>query len=59
MECPEAAAAIKDGDEVSVDFDSGIITDLTTGDTFKGQAFPPFMQGLIDAGGLINYINSK
>lgn len=59
VECPEAAAAIKDGDEVSVDFDSGIITDLTTGDTFKGQAFPPFMQGLIDAGGLINYINSK
>ncbi len=59
IECPEAARAINDGDEVSVDFDSGMITDITTGQTFKGQAFPEFMQGLIDAGGLVNYINSK
>ena len=59
IECAEASKAIKDGDEVSVDFDSGIITDITTGETFKGQAFPPFMQGLIDAGGLVNYINNR
>ncbi|MCR5511675.1 3-isopropylmalate/(R)-2-methylmalate dehydratase small subunit [Lachnospiraceae bacterium XBB2008] len=59
IECAEASEAIKDGDEVSVDFDSGIITDITTGETFKGQAFPPFMQGLIDAGGLVNYINNR
>ncbi len=59
MECPEAAKAIKDGDEVEVDFDSGIITDKTTGETFKGQAFPEFMQRIINAEGLINYINSK
>ena len=59
IECADASKAIADGDEVEVDFDSGLITDLTTGETFKGQAFPAFMQGLIDAGGLINYINNK
>ena len=41
IECEEASKAIKAGDEVEVDFDSGIITDLTTGEKFKGQAFPP------------------
>ncbi len=59
MECPEAAAAISEGDEVEVDFDSGIITNITTGESFKGQAFPEFMQKIIDAEGLINYINKK
>lgn len=59
MECAEAAKAVKDGDEVEIDFDSGIITDKTTGETFKGQAFPEFMQKIINAEGLINYINSK
>lgn len=58
VECPEAAKAIKAGDVVSVNFDTGIITDETTGETFKGQAFPPFMQKIIDSEGLINYINS-
>lgn len=59
VECKEAAREIQNGDMVSVDFDSGTITDETTGKTYEGQAFPPFMQGLIDAGGLINYVNSK
>lgn len=59
MECPEAADAISAGDTVTVDFDSGIITDETTGQSFKGQPFPPFMQELISAGGLVNYINKK
>lgn len=59
MECPEAARQIKAGDEVQVDFDSGIITDLTQGKSWKGQAFPPFMQKIITAGGLIPYINSN
>lgn len=59
VECPEAARAIKEGDEVEVDFDTGIITDRTTGATFQGQAFPEFMQKIINAEGLINYINSK
>lgn len=59
IECPEAAKAINAGDEVTVDFDSGIITDETTGEKFKGQAFPPFMQKIIDCEGLVNYINQK
>ena len=59
IECPEAAKAINAGDEVTVDFDSGIITDETTGEKFKGQTFPPFMQKIIDCEGLVNYINQK
>ena len=59
MECPEAAREIRAGDRVEVDLDSGIVTDVTQGKTWKGQAFPPFMQNIISAGGLIPYINSK
>ena len=59
IECPKAARAIKEGDKVSVDFDSGLITNQTTGQTFEGQAFPPFMQGIISAGGLFPYINKS
>ena len=59
IECPEAAKAINAGDDVEVDFDSGVITDKTTGQSFKGQAFPEFMQKIIKAEGLINYINNK
>lgn len=59
IECKDASVKIKAGDEVEIDFDSGIITDITTGETFKGQAFPPFMQNIIQKGGLINYINSS
>ena len=50
---------IEDGDQVDIDFDSGIITNVTKGKQYKGQAFPEFMQKLIAAGGLINYINNK
>ena len=59
IECKEAAEAIQKGDQVAIDFDSGKITDLTTGQTFQGQASPPFMQEIISAGGLIPYINKK
>ena len=59
MECPEAAKAISNGDEVSVDFDSGTITDITTGQSFKGQPFPEFMQKIINSDGLMNYIKNK
>lgn len=59
IECPEAAKAIREGDEVSVDFDSGVITDITLNQSFKGQAFPEFMQKIIQAEGLVNYINAK
>lgn len=58
MECPEAAAAINEGDEVEVDFDTGVITDITTGQTFNAAPFPPFMQKIIAAGGLVNYVNA-
>ena len=59
IECPEAAAEIKAGDEVEINFDNGEITDITTGKVYKGTAFPPFMQKIITSGGLINYINAK
>jgi len=59
IECPEASRGICQGDEVEVDFDSGIIYNRTRGTQFKGQAFPPFMQKIIAAEGLINYINTK
>ena len=57
IECPQAAIAIKAGDDVSIDFDSGLITDNTSGQSFQGQAFPEFMQNIIKAEGLVNYIN--
>lgn len=59
IECPEASKGISAGDEVEVDFDSGTITNLTTGKSYQGQAFPPFMQKIIEAEGLVNYINHK
>ncbi len=59
IECPEAAKDIQDGDEVEVDFDSGIIYNRTSGKQYLGQAFPEFMQKIIKAEGLINYINQK
>ena len=59
IECPAAAQGIEAGDEVEVDFDSGMIYNRTKGTEFKGQAFPEFMQRIIKAEGLINYINSK
>lgn len=59
IECPEAAREIQAGDEVKVDFDSGTIYDVTRNTSYRGQAFPPFMQKIISAGGLINYINEE
>ena len=59
IECPEAAKAIDAGDEVEIDFDSGKIYNKTKGMEFQGQAFPEFMQKIIKAEGLMNYINQK
>lgn len=59
IECTEAAKAIEAGDEVEIDFDSGMIYDLTKKTEYQGQAFPPFMQKIIETEGLINYINKK
>jgi 3-isopropylmalate/(R)-2-methylmalate dehydratase small subunit len=55
MECPQAALAIVPGDEVRVEFSTGTIVNETRGATYQAQPFPPFMQGIIDAGGLIEY----
>ena len=59
MECPEAAEAIAAGDEVSVDFDTGLITDKTTGKTFQAEPFPPFIQKIIADGGLMKSLTKK
>ena len=59
LECEAAADAIAAGDLVSVDFDTGLITDETTGATFQAEPFPPFIQEIIAAGGLMNSIKAK
>ena len=53
LECPAASAAIENGHTVRVDFDSGLITDETTGETFTAAPFPPFIQNIIAKGGLL------
>ena len=57
IECVEAARSIEANDELEVDFESGLITNKTKGIQYQGQAFPEFMQKIIKAEGLINYIN--
>lgn len=59
VECDEAARSINQGDEVSVDFDTGLITDHTTGQQWQADPFPPFLQKLIAAGGLVKYSKDK
>ena len=59
MECPEAVDAIHAGDNVTVDFDTGVITDATTGQSFQAEPFPPFIQDIISAGGLMKSIRAK
>lgn len=59
IECAEASKGIDEGDEVEVDFDSGVIKNLTKNETYQGQAFPEFMQKIIAVEGLVNYINNK
>ncbi len=59
MECPEAVDAISDGDDVKVDAESGTITDVTTGETFQAQPFPPFIAEIIQSGGLVNRWKDK
>ena len=59
LECPEAVAGIDEGDKVEVEFETGVIKNLTKGTSFQAQAFPPFLQKMIEANGLVNYVNSK
>ena len=59
MESPEAADDIKDGDKVSVAFSTGVITNETTGKTYKAEPFPEFMQKIIASGGLVQYVSES
>jgi 3-isopropylmalate/(R)-2-methylmalate dehydratase small subunit len=59
FESPEAAEDVRDGDELAVDADTGTITNITTGRIYKSAPVPPFMQEIIAAGGLINYVAAK
>ena len=59
IECKEASDEIEEGDEVSVDFETGTIRDITKDKTYKGQPFPEFMQKIMKAQGLVNYINEE
>lgn len=58
MECPEASDAIDAGDQVSVDFDSGVITNITKNETYQAQPFPDFIKEIIAKGGLLNSIKA-
>ncbi len=59
LECPEAAAAINDGDTVSVDFATGRIVDETTGETFQAVALPPFIEKIVEHNGLLPYLKAR
>lgn len=56
LECDEAAAKISDGDEVKVDFDTGVITNVTKNETYQAEPFPEFIKDIISKGGLLNSI---
>ena len=59
VECPQAAEEIQAGDQVEVDFASGVITDATTGKTYKAAPFPEFIDGIIQSGGLLNSLKER
>ena len=59
MECPEASEKIEAGDEVAVDFDTGVITNITKNETYQSNPFPEFIKEIIQAGGLMASIKSK
>ncbi len=59
LECPEGAERIETGDELEIDLDSGAIINRSKGETYHAQAIPPFMQKLIAAGGLIEYVREQ
>ena len=59
LECPAASADIENGDEVTVDFDTGVITDVTKGTTYQAEPFPPFIKDMIARGGLMASLKAK
>ena len=59
LECPAASEGIGDGDEVSVDFDTGVITNITKNETYQAEPFPPFIREMIAKGGLMASLRAK
>ena len=59
VECPRAAEEIQAGDQVEVDFASGVITDVTTGKTYQAAPFPEFINGIIENGGLLKSLKAR
>ena len=59
MEAPEAVDGISDRDKVSVDADTGVIINETTGKTYQAQPFPPFIRDIIERGGLVESVRTK
>ena len=59
LECPEASDRIADGDEVAVDFDTGVITNITKNETYQAEPFPEFIKDIIRADGLMNSIKGR
>lgn len=59
LECPAAASSIKSGDSIEVDFSTGVIFNKTTGEHFEATAFPSFINGIIENGGLLEYVKQK
>ena len=59
VECPQASAEIQDGDEIEADLDRGIIVDKTTGKKYEAAPFPPFIQEIIQFGGISEYVRQK
>ena len=59
LECPAAGDGIADGDQVSVDFDTGVITDITTGKAYQAEPFPPFIKDMIEKGGLMASLKAR
>ena len=59
MECPEAADGISAGDQVTVDFASGLIVNQTTGKQFQAAPFPEFVNGIIESGGLLKSLKAR
>ena len=59
LECPEASERICDGDEVSIDFDTGIITNITKNESYKAEPFPEFVKNIISADGLLNSLKNS
>ena len=59
LECDQAVKSIEAGDKLDVNFDSGVITNLTKNEKYQGEAFPEFMQKIINSNGLIGYIKNS